>query len=49
MEQGNTANIFFPESQLNHEGFLVGYNLEGFYICISMVVPFQVLVSKILI
>ena len=32
MEQGNTANIFFPESQLYNEGFLVGYNLEGFYI-----------------
>ncbi len=38
-EEQNIANIFFPDQKLDSEGFLVGYNFEGFLFVITSVIP----------
>ena len=38
-EEQNIANIFYPEGLLDREGFLIGFNFEGFLFVISAVIP----------
>ena len=31
-EEPIIANIFFPEEHLNKEGYIIGFNVEGFFL-----------------
>ena len=37
-EESNIAGIFFPDWLLNKEGYLIGFNFEGFLFVITTIV-----------
>ena len=44
-EEQNIANIFYPETKLAKQGYLVGYNFEGFQFVISSVIELSAVQS----